>query len=133
MPGASPAFRWKGFSANERLQIGGAEYGRGFDNALLSFDRGFAVMVEPSFRPITSSAFAASEIYLFADYGDGLIAPGSTAARSFNLASAGIGTRIVYKEMASLGLEIADPLKLPADGVDDDPVITFSWSFRYQH
>jgi hypothetical protein len=35
--------------------------------------------------------------------------------------------------MASLGLEIADPWKLPADGVDVDPVFTFSWSFRYQH
>lgn len=133
MPGAIPAFRCKGFSANERLQIGGAEFGRGFDNALLSFDRGYAVIVEPSFRPITSGAFAASEIYLFADYGDGRIAPGSPGERSFDLGSAGLGTRIVYKEMASLGLEIADPWRVPADGVDDDPVFTFSWSFRYQH
>jgi hemolysin activation/secretion protein len=159
VPGASPAFnrtslsanalqvisprlrlrlrgtaQWSGraLPANERLAIGGAEFGRGFDNALLSFDRGYAVMIEPAFRPLSSGAFAGSEIYLFADYADGMISPDTLTERTFDLGSAGVGTRIVYKDIASLGLEIAEPWKQPVDGLDDDPVVTVSWGIRYQ-
>jgi hemolysin activation/secretion protein len=159
VPGASPAFnrtslsasalqvisprlrlrlrgtaQWSGraLPANERLAIGGAECGRGFDNALLSFDRGYAVMIEPAFRPLSSGAFASSELYLFADYADGMIGPDTLSERTFDLGSAGVGTRIVYKDMASLGLEIAEPWKQPVDGLDDDPIVTVSWGFRYQ-
>lgn len=159
VPGASPAFsrtglsanalqiisprlrlrlrgtaQWSGraLPANERLAIGGAEFGRGFDNALLSLDRGYAVLVEPAFRPISSGPFANSEIYVFADHADGIVSPGLPGERAFELGSAGFGTRIVYKELASLGLEIADPWKVPTDGMDDDPIVTVSWSLRYQ-
>ena len=34
--------------------------------------------------------------------------------------------------MVSLGLEYAEPVNQPVAGLKDEPVITFSWSFRYR-
>lgn len=118
--------------ANERLMVGGAEFGRGFDNGLVSFDTGYTVSLEPAWRPLKDGKFARSELYVFADHGDGTVTLDGITERTFDLSSAGIGTRLAYKDFAILGLELAEPVNTPSPGVPDDTVFTLSWSFRYQ-
>lgn len=118
--------------ANERLLIGGADFGRGFDNGLVSFDTGYAGSIEPAWRPLKKGPFRRSELYLFADYADGSITPNGVTDIDLDLSSAGIGTRLGYKDFATLGIELAEPVELPYPGLSDDPVVTVSWSFKYQ-
>lgn len=118
--------------ANERLMYGGIEYGRGFDNGLISFDRGYEAVFEPAWRPVSEGNFAKSELYLFADYAEGKLSLSPSISRDFNLGSAGIGARIGYKDYASIGLEYAEPWDVPVTGFSDDSVVTFSWAFKYQ-
>lgn len=116
--------------ANEKLMIGGIEYGRGFSNGLVSFDKGYAVSLEPAWRPLDEGPFARSEVYLFADYADGsLSGPGR---QTLDLSSAGIGVRISYKNYATLGLEWAEPLSLPVRGINENGVFTVTWALRYR-
>ncbi len=116
--------------ANERLIIGGIEYGRGFSNGIIGFDKGYAVSFEPAWRPLNEGAFSHSELYVFADYADGSLLAGG--GRNFDLSSAGVGTRITYKKFATLGLEWAEPQALPVRGLDEDGVFTVTWALRYQ-
>ncbi|MBY9068473.1 hypothetical protein K1X12_16345 [Hyphomonas sp. WL0036] len=118
--------------ANERLMIGGIEYGRGFDNGLVSFDKGYALSFEPAWRPLDEGSFAKSEVYLFADYADGSIVVSNLGAQTFDLSSAGIGTRISYKDYATLGLEWAEPLSRPVPGLDNNGIFTVTWALRYR-
>lgn len=118
--------------ANERLMIGGIEYGRGFDNGLVSFDKGYSVSFEPAWRPLDSGPFARSEIYVFADYADGSIVVNNLGARNFSLSSAGIGTRLAYSKYATIGLEWAEPLSMPVSGMDKDGIFTLTWALSYQ-
>jgi hemolysin activation/secretion protein len=118
--------------ANERLLVGGADFGRGFDNGLISFDKGYTVSFEPAWRPLKDGKFARSELYVFADHGDGTVTLDGITERGFDLSSAGIGTRLAYKDFAVLGLELAEPVNQPVAGLSDDTVFTLSWSFRYQ-
>ncbi len=82
-----------------------------------------------SFRP---ADFAKSELYLFADYGDGSLSLTPSLSRDVNLGSAGIGARIGYTDDATFGLEYAEPWDLPVTGFSDDSVVTVSWAFKYQ-
>lgn len=118
--------------ANERLMVGGIEYGRGFTNGLVSFDKGYVLSFEPAWRPLDEGPFSRSEIYVFADYADGSVLGSALGEQSFDLSSAGIGTRIAYKKYATLGLEMAEPLSLPVSGMDDDPIFTVTWALRYR-
>ena len=108
------------------------DYGRGFDNGLISFDKGYSAVFEPAWRPISEGDFAKSELYLFADYGEGSLSLTPSLSRDFNLGSAGIGARIGYKDYATFGLEYAEPWDLPVTGFSDDSVVTVSWAFKYQ-
>ena len=116
--------------ANERLLIGGIEYGRGFSNGLVGFDKGYALSFEPAWRPLDDGQFARSEVYVFADYADGSLF--ANGGQSFDLSSAGIGTRIAYGKYATLGLEWAEPLSVPVEGLEDDGIFTVTWALRYQ-
>ncbi|MFN4184503.1 MAG: ShlB/FhaC/HecB family hemolysin secretion/activation protein [Hyphomonas sp.] len=118
--------------ANERLMIGGIEYGRGFSNGLVSLDKGYVVSFEPAWRPLDDGPFSRSEIYVFADYAEGSIIGNGAGGQSFDLSSAGIGARIAYKKYATLGLEMAEPLSLPVRGLDDNAIFTVTWALRYQ-
>lgn len=118
--------------ANERLMIGGAEFGRGFKNGLISFDKGYAVSIEPAWRPVRQGALARSEIYLFADHAGGSQTSDGVNSVQMDLSSAGFGTRLAYKDFASIGLEIAEPVNQLAPGLNDDPIFTFVWSLRYR-
>lgn len=118
--------------ANERLLIGGADFGRGFNNGLIGFDKGYAVSLEPAWRPLSEGAFSRSELYIFADHADGRFTSDGITTRAYDLSSAGIGTRLAYKNYGMIGVEYAEPVNLPVKGMKDDPVITLSWSFQYQ-
>src|SRR3546814_13175344 len=54
-------------SGNERLAVGGPDYGRAFDTALLSGDRGLAGSFELAFRPELTPRLKGTEIYGFID------------------------------------------------------------------
>ena len=118
--------------ANERLLVGGMEFGRGFDNGIVSFDKGYAASVEPAWRPLKKGAFKKSEIYAFADYAEGDVTPNGVNDVSLNLSSAGFGVRAGYKDISSVGVEVAKPLEHPFAGLSDDPIVTVSWSLKYQ-
>lgn len=118
--------------SSERLLIGGAEFGRGFDNGLVSFDKGYAASFESAWRPLKTDAFKRSEIYVFADYADGRVTPNGVTEIGLDLSSAGIGVRAGYKDYATVGIEYAEPLSRPYPGLGDDPVITLRWALKYQ-
>lgn len=118
--------------ANERLMVGGTEYGRGFSNGLVSLDKGYIVSLEPAWRPFDEGPFSRSEIYVFADYADGTALGIGRNGTEFDLSSAGFGTRIAYKTYATLGLEWAEPQSLPVPGINEDGVFTVTWALRYQ-
>lgn len=118
--------------ANERFLIGGANFGRGFRNGLVAFDTGYAGLIEPAYRPLSEGDFKLSEIYAFADYGGGSLNAIGTELRDITLGSAGLGVRLKWKTFASLGLEMAQPFEQPVPGLEDDPIYSLTWSFKYQ-
>ena len=118
--------------ANERFLIGGTNYGRGFRNGLVAFDTGYAGLIEPAYRPLSDGDFKNSEIYAFADYGGGSLNASGTGLRDITLGSAGLGVRLKWKTYASLGLEMAQPFEQPVPSLDDDPIYSLTWSFKYQ-
>ena len=56
--------------AAQRFSVGGASFGRAFDDGLVSGDRGYAGFGELALRPLAKGALAKSEVYAFADYAD---------------------------------------------------------------
>ncbi|WP_176599324.1 ShlB/FhaC/HecB family hemolysin secretion/activation protein [Sphingobium sp. 15-1] len=107
-------------SGNERLAVGGPDYGRAFDTALLSGDRGVAGSFELAFRPELTSWLKGTEIYGFIDGAKVRInSRAGFAASDYGLASAGGGVRLAYASKASLGLEGARVIDPPFAGVGD--------------
>lgn len=107
-------------SGNERLAIGGPDYGRAFDTALLSGDRGVAGSFELGFRPELTRRLKGTEIYGFIDGAKVRInSRAGFAASDYSLASAGGGVRLAYASKASLGLEGARVIDRPFAGVGD--------------
>ena len=131
---ASATGQWSNdtLPANERFLIGGASFGRGFRNGLVAFDQGYAGLIEPAYRPVPEGNFSKSEIYAFADYGGGSLNAPDNKLRDINMGSAGIGLRLKWKAMASLGVEVAQPFNQPVTGLEDDPIVSLTWSFKYQ-
>ena len=104
-------------SGNERMAVGGTEFGRAFDTALVSGDRGAAGALELAFRPKVGRALEGSEIYGFID-GASVYVKARTgfAGASYDLASAGGGVRFSYGSRASLGLEGGRVIEEPFAG-----------------
>ncbi len=104
-------------SAAERFAVGGADFGRGFEQATLSGDRGLAGLVEIGWRPLAGGRFAASEVYAFADGATITIeGRGPFATATYDLASAGAGVRLAAGRRAWLELEAAHVLDTPYPG-----------------
>lgn len=114
--------------AAERFTIGGATFGRAFDDALVSGDRGYATLGELALRPIKGGDFASSELYGFVDYGEVAFnpRPAFESAR-FRLGSWGGGVRAAWSDKAMLGFEVARAHTLPAPGIDDQWRAAISW------
>ncbi|MBD3759768.1 ShlB/FhaC/HecB family hemolysin secretion/activation protein [Rhizorhabdus sp.] len=115
--------------AAERFAVGGEEYGRAFEIALLSADRGAAALAELAVKPLASSkAFGATELYGFVDAAKVRILPrGVFPAATFDLASAGGGMRLAYTTKAALFLEAAKPIDRPFPGYEKDWRFSVGW------
>lgn len=115
-------------AAAERFAIGGADFGRAFDTAVLSGDSGYAASAELALRPKLSARLAGSELYLFADRATVHIAArGIYAAGDFDLASAGGGVRIAYTPRATIELEAARAVDEPYPGYRQKWRINIGW------
>jgi hemolysin activation/secretion protein len=115
----------------ERFAIGGEAIGRGFDESILAGDRGAGGLAELGWQPIGKGRFANSELYGFIDGGRVRIAArGPFAAQSFDLASAGVGTRIRRGDKAELGLEAARVIDRPYPAYADKWQFTASWRLQ---
>lgn len=114
--------------AAQRFSVGGATFGRAFDDGLVSGDRGYAAFGEFGFRPLRGGRFSKSEIYSFIDYADITLLGRTAIPRTgFELGSWGGGIRVAYAENATIGLELADPWKQPVPGYDQDLRVALSW------
>jgi len=115
--------------AAQRLSIGGATFGRAFDDGLVNGDRGYAGSAEFALRPIGAGKFANSEIYGFADYADvTLLARPGLARTGFDLGSYGGGIRLSYADNATIGVEVADAWNQPAPGFDQGWRVALNWT-----
>lgn len=114
--------------AAQRFSVGGASFGRAFDDGLVNGDRGVATFGEIAWRPLRGGKFAKSEIYTFADYADVTLLERTTIPRTdFRLGSWGGGVRLSYAENAKIGLELANAWKQPVPGFDQDWRVALSW------
>ncbi|WP_343521486.1 ShlB/FhaC/HecB family hemolysin secretion/activation protein [Sphingomonas sp.] len=114
--------------AAERFAVGGETLGRAFDTAFLTADKGAGALGEVAVRPVKGGAFAASELYAFADRAWIGIAPrGVDPAIDLAMASAGFGGRVKFKEKAELGLEAATAIDDPYPAFDEDWRISVRW------
>jgi len=114
--------------AAQRFSVGGATFGRAFDDALVNGDRGYATFGELALRPLRSGKLAKSEIYSFIDYADvTLLARTAIPKTNFRLGSWGGGVRLSYSENATIGLELADAWNQPVPGYDQDWRVALSW------
>ncbi|MGQ3289571.1 MAG: ShlB/FhaC/HecB family hemolysin secretion/activation protein [Sphingopyxis sp.] len=114
--------------AAQRFSVGGATFGRAFDDGLVNGDRGYATFGELALRPLRGGKLAKSEIYSFVDYADvTLLARTAIPRTNFRLGSWGGGVRLSYSENATIGLELADAWNQPVPGYDQDWRVALSW------
>lgn len=114
--------------AAQRFNVGGATFGRAFDEGLVAGDRGGAGFTEVALRPLRNGKFAQSEIYGFADYADVTLFARPTNPRTgYQLGSWGGGIRLSYADHATIGLEVADAWKQPVPGFDQGWRVALSW------
>lgn len=114
--------------AAQRFSVGGATFGRAFDDGLVNGDRGYASFGEVALRPLRDGKLSKSEIYSFVDYADvTLLARTAIPKTNFRLGSWGGGVRLAYAENATIGLEIADAWRQPVPGFDQDWRVALSW------
>jgi hemolysin activation/secretion protein len=114
--------------AAERFAVGGEEFGRAFEVAVISADRGVAGLAELAIRPVKAKAFANSELYGFVDGARVTILDrGPFPGGDFDLASAGGGARIAWTDKAALFLEAARPIDRPYPGYEKDWRLSVGW------
>lgn len=118
--------------AVERFSVGGADFGRAFEKGLVSADRGVSTVAELAIRPLSKGDFSRTEIYTFIDYAYvGLVDRPGLLAQDFDLASAGIGTRLAWKDKAMLGLEAARTINRPFPSYDSEWRFSVSWRLQF--
>lgn len=114
--------------AAQRFSVGGATFGRAFDDGLVNGDRGYATFGEIALRPLRAGKLSKSEIYSFIDYADvTLLARTAIPKTDFRLGSWGGGVRLSYAENATIGLELAEAWNQPVPGYDQDLRVALSW------
>lgn len=114
--------------AVERFAVGGAEFGRAFDTAIITADRGIAGLAEIGWRPGLPGAFAPTELYTFVDGAKlGIERRGPVPGGNFDLASAGAGIRLAYTTKAVIELEGARSIDRPYQGFRNDWRVSVSW------
>jgi hemolysin activation/secretion protein len=115
--------------AAELFAVGGEEFGRAFEIAVLTADRGVAGSAELAFRPLMQSkTFGGTELYGFVDGAKVRLNPrGTFPGATYDLASAGGGVRLAYTTKAAVFLEAAHPLDRPYAGYEKDWRFSVGW------
>ncbi|MET0376396.1 MAG: ShlB/FhaC/HecB family hemolysin secretion/activation protein, partial [Rhizorhabdus sp.] len=115
--------------AAERFAIGGQDFGRAFEVAVISADRGGAALFELAVKPLMKSKILYdTELYGFVDGAKvRILDRGPFPGGTYDLASAGGGVRLAYTSKAALYLEGAKPLDRPYAGYDKDWRISVGW------
>lgn len=106
--------------AVERFLIGGDRFGRAFPVATLAADQGSAASAEVAWLPFRKGSLARSELYVFGDraavrYNQRGLIP----VQSFNLASAGAGVKVQFRDKATLRAELARRVDKPFPTTDN--------------
>lgn len=115
-------------TANERFAVGGAEFGRAFDAAILSGDSGFAGSGELAIRPKLPVKWNGSELYGFVDHAHIYINDRPPfAGTDYSLASAGGGVRLSYGSKAWIEIEGAKVIDRPYPADRDDWRVNVTW------
>ncbi|WEK42114.1 MAG: ShlB/FhaC/HecB family hemolysin secretion/activation protein [Candidatus Sphingomonas colombiensis] len=115
-------------TASERFAVGGSEFGRAFDAAILSGDSGFAGLGELAIRPKLPADWNGSELYGFIDGARIYINERLPyAAADYGLASAGGGVRLSYAGKASLEIEGAKVIDHPYPTDRSDWRVNLAW------
>jgi len=116
------AGQWSGdlLPSSEQFSIGGAEFGRAFEQSVVIGDQGAAAAAELAWRPPgLPKLLAGSEVYGFADTAtvtrEGRL---GFAGADYDFASAGGGVRLSIGPKTGLGLEGAYGLEDPRPGRD---------------
>ncbi len=121
-------------AGTERFAVGGADFGRGFDSAYLSGDRGFAGSSELAWRPEIKGKLNGSELYGFADAARlTILARGPYPRGTYDLASTGGGVRLAYGQRGSLQLEGARVIDAPFPGAQDGWRVNIGWRLNLKH
>jgi hemolysin activation/secretion protein len=119
--------------AVEQLPLGGAEFGRAFESAVVVGDQGLAGSAELGYMPKRLPRLInGSEVYAYADDGevwtkDRVIIPRQT----FVLASAGLGARVAVASKAVFQIEAEKALTNPLPTRSDDWRLTLSYRSLY--
>lgn len=111
----------------ERFLIGGDHFGRAFPVATLAGDQGTAASLELAWQPLKSKAFGASELYVFGDRAAVKYhGRGPFAGQSFNLASAGAGIKLAFRNKGMVRAELARRVDQPFPS-DDKWQVNVAW------
>lgn len=114
--------------AVERFSVGGADFGRAFESALVTADRGVAGSAELAVLPITSGKWARTEVYGFADMAKVRLLPrGAFTGADIDLGSAGGGVRLAWNDKARLELEASRSIDRPYAGYDGGWRFSVGW------
>lgn len=114
--------------AAQRFNVGGATFGRAFDDGLVAGDRGAAGSAEIAARPLRKGRIAPSEVYGFFDYADVTLLSRPTIPRiGYQLGSWGGGIRVAYADHATTGVELADAWKQLVPGFDQGWRVALNW------
>ena len=94
----------------EEITFGGTRFGRGYEQAEISGDRGYAVSLQTQYRfPIAGSSTWFLTPYVFLDYAQAFNTR-SSGTPSADLLSTGLGSLVSWGDTISVGLEADKPL-----------------------
>ena len=113
----------------ELYSVGGASIGRAFDTGFLTGDSGAGGVLELAYRPLGGSTFDKTEVYAFTDAAKLTVHKrGPFPGQRYDMASAGLGTRLRYKEKIELGVEGAKVVNKPYPAYRDDWRLSFYYN-----
>lgn len=115
--------------ASEEMALGGASFGRGYDDGEIAADNGVAASLELRHNPGWAWTPAETQFYAFVD-GGRLHASrdGAPLLHAHSLASAGGGVRANLSRNAFVSLELAKPTgPVPRTQDDRQPRLFFKW------
>lgn len=118
-------------SGNERFAIGGPDFGRAFDTAILSGDKGAAASLEMAWRPWLAGKFVGTEVYGFIDGARiRVLERVGNPATTYDLASAGGGVRLAYTSRAAISVEGARVIDSAYAGAEGGWAVNLGWQLK---